>query len=130
MVYMKKGFTIIELLVVIVIFGLATIAFLFQKTEYDAIKRDEQRKIAINAMYYNLEEDFRSNNDFYPEKISEENLKAMDPQLFTDPFGANVGHESSNYRYEPTGCKDQKCASYTLRAIMEREDDFVKKSRN
>ena len=127
---MKKGFTVIELLVVIVVFGLATVLFFMQKFDYDATKRDERRKTAINAMFYNLEESFYSENNYYPEKISEENLKVVDPQLFTDPFGINLGDEASSYRYEPTDCKDQKCASYTLRATMERENDFIKKSRH
>ncbi|MDR1032683.1 MAG: type II secretion system GspH family protein [Candidatus Nomurabacteria bacterium] len=127
---MKKGFTILELAVVIVVFSLATVLFFFQKADYDAAKRDEQRKVAINAMFYNLEEGFYSENNYYPETINEDNLKAMDPQLFTDPFGTNLGDDSANYRYEPVDCKDQKCASYTLRASMEREDDFIKKSRH
>ncbi|MDR0398062.1 MAG: type II secretion system GspH family protein [Candidatus Nomurabacteria bacterium] len=127
---MKKGFTLIELAAVIAIFTLATALFFFQKNDYDAIKRDEQRKTAINAMFYNLEEGFYEESSYYPETISEENLKVMDPQLFTDPFGINVGDEYSNYRYEPADCEDSKCASYTLRTTLEREDDFIKKSRH
>jgi prepilin-type N-terminal cleavage/methylation domain-containing protein len=127
---MKKGFTVIELIVVIVVFGLATGLFFVQKSNYDAVKRDEQRKTAINAMFYNLEELFYNDNNHYPETIGENNLKAMDPQLFTDPFGFNIGDEYSSYRYEPTDCKDSKCASYTLRAELEKEDDFIKKSRH
>jgi prepilin-type N-terminal cleavage/methylation domain-containing protein len=127
---MKKGFTIIELLVVIAIFGVATVFFFIQKLDFDATMRDEQRKVAINAMYFNLEENFYSEHGFYPEIIGEDNLKSMDPQLFTDPFGVNVGEPESDYRYEPTNCEDQECASYTLRAAMEREDEFVRRSRN
>ena len=43
--------------------------------------RDEQRKEALNAMYYALEEGFYAKNGYYPEKISEENLTVMDPSL-------------------------------------------------
>ena len=58
--------------------------------------RDEQRKEALNAMYYALEEGFHAKNGYYPEKISEENLKVMDPSLFTDPNGVNLGREGCN----------------------------------
>ena len=127
---MKRGFTIVELLVVIVIFGVATALFFYQKLDYDAVQRDEQRKVAINAMFYNLEECYYAKNNHYPEHISENNLTAMDPQLFTDPFEINLGDDFSNYRYEPIDCQNGKCASYTLRSLMEKEADFIRKSRH
>ena len=127
---MRKGFTILELLLVITVAGIATAVFFGQKIQADQIGRDEQRKVAINAMYYNLEEVFYARNKYYPETIDEENLTAMDPQLFTDPFGSNVGDGASNYRYEATNCTDGKCKSYTLRAEMEKEAEFIKNSRN
>jgi prepilin-type N-terminal cleavage/methylation domain-containing protein len=127
---MKKGFTVIELLIVIAIFCLATGLFFTQKLNYDAAKRDEQRKIAINAMFYNLEEVYYAEHNSYPETIGEDNLKAMDPQLFTDPTGFNIGDGYSSYRYEPVGCEDQKCTGYTLRTTLEKEDDFIRKSRH
>ncbi len=127
---MRKGFTILELMLVIVVAGVATAVFFAQKLQADQIARDGQRKVAINAMYYNLEEVFYAKNGYYPETISEENLPAMDPQLFTDPFGLNVGDGESDYRYESTDCADAKCKHYTLRAEMEKEAEFTKGSRN
>lgn len=126
----KSGFTVIELLVVVVFLIAAGVLFTIQKAEIEATNRDEKRKTAINAMYFNLEEDYYKNNKNYPEKLTEENLKVMDPQLLTDPYGINVGEDNSDYRYEPTNCENGKCKSYTLRAELEKEDDFVKKSRN
>jgi hypothetical protein len=81
-------------------------------------------------MYYALEEAFYVENGYYPEEISEENLKTIDPALFTDPWGLNVGVEGSSYRYEPTGCIEEQCKAYTLRAILEKEDVYIKQSRN
>ena len=91
--------------------------------------RDEQRKEAINAMYYALEEGFYAENGYYPEEISEENLKVMDPQLFTDPYGVNLGREGSSLVYEPANCENAKCKEYTLRAVLEKEDEYIKKNR-
>lgn len=125
----KRGFTIIELAVVIVFATLLVILFFVQKINTDAMHRDEQRKEAINAMYYALEEDFYAKNSYYPEEISEENLKVMDPELFTDPYGINLGSEGSTLIYEPANCENGKCKEYTLRAQLEKEDEYIKKNR-
>ncbi|MBQ2638962.1 type II secretion system protein [Candidatus Saccharibacteria bacterium] len=125
----KKGFTILELSVVIIFATLAVVLFFMQKVNTDAMHRDEQRKEAINAMYYALEEGFFAQNNYYPETISEENLKVMDPALFTDPNGINIGSEGSTYSYEPADCTNGKCKEYTLRATLEKEDEYIKKSR-
>lgn len=55
---MKKqaGFTALELIVAIIILIAAGAIFLIQKNDIAAEHRDTTRKIAINAIYYNLEE--------------------------------------------------------------------------
>ena len=126
----KRGFTALELVFVILVFSVAVVFFFVQKANIDAMSRDQQSKVAINAMYYNLEEVYYPAHSYYPKTISENNLKAMDPQLFTDPYGFNIGDKSSSLRYEPTGCDGDKCKSYTLRATLEKEDDFIKNSRH
>ena len=126
---MRNGFTIIELAIVIVFATLAVGMFFLQKINMDAMTRDEKRKEAINTMYYALEEGYFAENGYYPEAISEENLKVMDPALFTDPFGINLGTEGSSYTYEAANCEDGRCKEYTLRATLEKEDDYVKKNR-
>ena len=125
----KKGFTIPELVIVIVFASLLLILFFVQKANMDAMKRDEKRKEAVNAMYYALEEGFFAQNGYYPEMISEENLKVMDPQLFTDPMGVNLGTEGSSYHYDAANCSDGRCKEYTLRATLEKEEDYIKKNR-
>ena len=126
----KSGFTIIELLVVIAFASLALVLFFLQKANVDAMNRDKDRKTAINAMYYALEEGFYQQNGYYPETISESNLKVIDPQLFTDPSGLNVGEAGCSYTYIAANCEDGECKEYTLRATLEKEDDFIKKNRN
>ena len=125
----ERGFTILELVVVIFFASLLLILFFLQKLNLDAMHRDEQRKEAINAMYYALEEGFHAKNGYYPEKISEENLKVMDPSLFTDPSGINLGQEDSDYTYEAANCTNGKCKEYTLKARLEKEDTYIKKNR-
>lgn len=126
----SRGFTIIELIIVIVFIGAATGLLLYQKASIQAAQRDEERKTAINAMYYSLEEVYYAKNGFYPEKIDSKTLRAMDPQLFTDPTGIKLGEPTSNYRYDSIDCQDGHCKSYTLKSHMEKEADYIKTSRN
>ena len=126
----KRGFTVLEIIVVAAFLGLAFILFFVQKSNVDAMNRDEKRKTAINAFYYALEEGFYPENGFYPEEISEKILTVIDPALFTDPNGFYLGTDFSSYSYEPLNCKDGKCKEYILRAELEKEDTYVKKNRN
>ncbi len=126
----KSGFTVIEVCVLVVFLVVAGAIFVIQKGELQQQFNDKTRKTAINAMYYNLEEVFYKQNGHYPKTISEKNLTAIDPNLFTDPLGIVLGEEGSQYRYEPTNCDGEKCQSYTLRADLDLEEDYIKKSKN
>ena len=126
----KQGFTILEVIIVGVFASLLFIFFFIQKSNIDAMDRDEKRKTAINAMYYALEESFYKEHGYYPEQISEENIKVIDPALWTDPFGINLGVAGSSYSYDPANCKDGKCKEYTLKATLEKEDTYIKYNRN
>lgn len=126
----KNGFTVLELVIVATFSTLLLILFFIQKVNIDAMNRDESRKIAINAMYYALEEGFYPQNGYYPETISESNLKMIDPALWTDPLGYNLGTSESSYIYEPANCADGKCKEYILKAVLEKEDIYIKRNRN
>jgi type II secretory pathway pseudopilin PulG len=130
MIKHSRGFTVIELIFIVAVLSLASVLFFIQKNNVEVAARDTQRKTAINAMYYGLEEVFYKANNFYPSTIGSVNLTSVDPDLFTDPLGVKIGESTSNYRYEPANCTDSHCKSYTLRASLENEDDFVKSSRN
>ena len=126
----KKAFTVPEMLVVCAFAALLLILFFIQKSNVDAMNRDEKRKVAINAMYYAIEEGFYEENQYYPEEINEEILTVIDPELFTDPNGYYINTDFSSYSYEATNCKNNKCKGYTLRAELEKEDDYIKRNRN
>ena len=126
----KKGFTIIEIIIVAIFASLLLILFFIQKANLDAMERDEDRKIAINAMYYALEESFYKEHHYYPETISEENIKVIDPALWTDPTGLNLGDPASSYSYTPANCENGHCKEYILKAVLEKEDAYIKSNRN
>ncbi len=125
----QSGFTVIELLVAVTLFIAAGVLFLQQKSQIERVDRDRERKTAINAMYYSLEEVYHPAKGSYPRVISPDNLKSMDSALFTDPNGVKLGTQGSNYRYDPTNCDGDVCQGYTLRATLEAEADFIKKSK-
>lgn len=126
----SKGFTVIELIFVTVIVAVASVVFFIQKNSLAVVTSDNTKKTAINSMYYGLEEVFYPANKFYPQTISSDNLKSVDPALFTDPDGVKIGTAGSNYSYKPINCVDNKCKSYTLEASLQNEADYIKTSRN
>ena len=130
LIIMRHGFTILEVIIVGIFASLLLFLFFIQKSNIDAFERDEDRKTAINAMYYALEESFYKEHSYYPESISEKNITVIDPALWTDPNGHNLGDPASSYSYEAANCKNGKCKEYTLKAILEKEDLYIKNNRN
>ncbi|HSE61346.1 MAG TPA: type II secretion system protein [Candidatus Saccharimonadales bacterium] len=126
----QRGFTVLELIIAIVFLLIAGTIFYVQKRDLEVAKRDSDRKTAINQLYYNLEDVYYPANKTYPEKLTADGLKGVDPQILKDPRGITVGDYGSDYRYEPKDCKDGKCKSYILTANLEAEADFTKNSRN
>jgi type II secretory pathway pseudopilin PulG len=126
----SRGFTIIELLFIIVLLAAASVLFFVQKNNLEVAGRDETRKTAINAMYYSVEEVYFKTNGYYPRTIDATVLPSVDPQLFKDPNGVKIGEATSNYRYEPYNCNVDQCKNYTLRATLENEADYVKTNRS
>jgi len=126
----QKGFTVVELLAAVVILVAAGSVFYVQKKDLEMTARDSDRKTALNAMFYSLEEVYYPAKKSYPRVISESVLPSVEPALFKDTKGVKIGEQSSEYRYEPSGCDGDNCKGYTLRADLEREDDFVKTSRH
>jgi type II secretory pathway pseudopilin PulG len=124
-----QGFTIIEIIVVILFLGVVTTLLLIQRGNLEAAQRDDKRKTAVNAMYFNLEEVFFEKNKYYPAEITSKNLPAMDPELLTDPRGVKLGEAASDYRYQGINCNNDKCQGYRLTAQLEKEAVYEKTNR-
>lgn len=126
----QRGFTVLELIVAVVFLVAIGTVFLVQKRDLQIAERDSDRKTAINAIYYNLEDIYYAGNQSYPQSLTADQLKGLDPTMLKDPEGVAVGNSKSDYHYTAKDCKDGKCKSYELRAELEKEADFIKKSRN
>lgn len=126
----SRGFTVIEVLVVLAFLIGGSVLFFTQKNAIDTAARDNDRKVAINAMYYSLEEYYYPKNGYYPQSIDSATLRTADPELFIDPDGYTIDDALSNYHYEATECSlDGKCESYKLYSDMEAEATYTKTSR-
>lgn len=157
----QSGFTVIELVFVGIVLIVAGFVAYFQINNLKVAADDIERKTAINAMHYSLEEVYFKKNGYYPQSLTSKILPSVDPQLFTDPDGFTLGNEAfsekeleelltkenadpslekrlkaleagkqPNYHYDPTDCDTEgKCKSYTLRADLVGEAQYVKKNR-
>lgn len=126
----QRGFTVLELIVAIIFLAVAGTFFFIQKRDLEIASRDSARKTAINSIYYNLEDVYYVAHAGYPEFLTADQLKGLDPGVLKDPTGKAVGEEGSNYSYVPKDCTDGTCKSYTLTADLENEADYVKNSRS
>lgn len=126
----SRGFTVIEIIVVISVFAFASAVFFIQRSNLEVANRDQERKTAINAMYYSLEEVYYKEHKSYPRVVNSTTLPSVDPALFKDPNGVAIGEGDSEYSYTGLNCSDDACKSYTLKTTLENEADYIRKSRN
>jgi type II secretory pathway pseudopilin PulG len=126
----QRGFTVLELVAIIVLLFVIGGVFWSQKTNIETAARDDKRKVAINAMYYSLEEVYYPANKSYPKTLTSSTLPSVDKNLFKDPSGVEIGKAGSDYVYEGKNCTGDACKSYTLSAQLEHEADYIKQSRN
>lgn len=126
----SRGFTVVELLIVVTVLAVASVVFFMQKSHVEVAARDEARKTSINAMYYSLEEVYYPQHKSYPRTLESSVLPSVDPALFKDPSDIKIGESDSDFRYEPTDCDGDNCKGYTLRTTLENEADYIKKNRN
>lgn len=114
----QKGFTIIELLVVIVIIGILVALTLPNLFAAQARGRDSDRKNELKNLQQKLETHF-GDNDQYPVGLAD-----LDPAPTEDE---TTGPRNDAYVYEalPEGCDNEtiNCNSYTLTADLENDSD-------
>lgn len=155
----QSGFTIVELLIVIVIIGILATLVIVTFSGVQQKARDSERKTDINALAGQLEAAY-ANNGYYPGLGGFNNAAKrtsleirLDEKALADPktpgaTGVTAGAASVPterpatptyvYYYTTTGCTesgvDEKCTGYALYAYLEggaaNEGVYVRKSNN
>lgn len=125
---MKKAFTTIEALVAIIFLSLIFILFATQKSEIEQKMRDQQRKAAVNAIYFNLKEVYFKKHGTYPEILKPDSLEGVDPAIFSDPKKILLGDPGADYDYTTSGCTNGQCQNFTISARLEVEATYTKSS--
>lgn len=133
----QKGFTIIELLIVIAIIAILAGLVLNNFQGAQAKARDVQRVDDINKIHSKLEE-YHNENGAYPQTFTAATFPGIDSQALVDPRGNSVQigaaaadataaataaapTATNNYAYVayPTGCTND-CTGYVIETFIER----------
>lgn len=147
----SKGFTIVELLIVIVVIAILATLVIVTFTGIQAKARDSKRETDIDALDSHLEA-FYANNGYYPTITDlvtsgapnttwlNANMAGFDPTALTDPKGSIITSNTPAagtyaYSYVTQGCTTSspssptnECTSFTLTAELESGGTFVKQS--
>ena len=142
----QKGFTIVELLIVIVVIGILATLVIVTFSGIQQKGRNSQRQTDINAIQSHVEAVYASDGK-YPTLANlndstwrAANTKGLAPEALADPKNAATqtlvgtvpaaGTYSYAYVVTPTGCDNTAtdCTGYTLTAHQEGTTDYTKAS--
>lgn len=137
----QQGFTIVELLIVIVVIGILAALVITTFTGVQGRARDTERETDIKAIHGQLEA-YYADHGGYPSLTDmntaawrSANMAGLDDEALEDPdSGGNQtlqGAQTVNrYAYIPAsvGCATDACTSYTLIAVKENGTDTIQKT--
>ncbi len=144
----SKGFTIVELLIVIVVIAILATLVIVTFTGIQQKARDSQRQTDVNALDSHLAAYYASNG-YYPSVIDlqsqswvAQNMKGLDYQATVSPDGKTIATTAGTggsggwaYGYATQGCDatqasstSNECTSFTLTANLEAGSSFSKSS--
>ena len=144
----QQGFTIVELLIVIVVIGILAALVITTFTGIQQKARNTERTTDIKALHGQIEA-YYAQNGKYPTLANMNdstwrgtNMKGLDPEALKDPKGAAqtlaATAGANNYSYAvfasdgTTACDNTTtdCAVYTLTATLEGGGTFTKSNLN
>lgn len=124
----QDGFTLTEVIIAVAML-LASGFFVYTQWQYfQMVERNTDRKNAINAMHYYLQEVYLPKHDSYPVVLEPDTITAIKEDALRGPSGQLVTDPGSSLRYQPGGCNGGSCQRYTLRANLEQAPDFIRRS--
>ncbi len=145
----QRGFTIVELLIVIVVIGILAALVITTFTGIQQKARNTERTTDVKAMHGQVEAYFAQNGK-YPTLANmndstwrSTNMKGLDQEALRDPTSSPASYTllgaaaANGYAYavtasDNTACDNtaKDCAKYTLTATLEGGGTFAKTSLN
>lgn len=152
----ESGFTIVELLIVIVVIGILAALVLNTFQGVQARARDTERTTDINAVHTHLEV-YYNDNAYYPSGVATATdclaadgatdiscvlstgggaaalFDGLDAEALDDPEGVTIDTTGTgDYQYAPGNCAagTGHCDDYVLTATLEDAADYTKASLN
>jgi prepilin-type N-terminal cleavage/methylation domain-containing protein len=138
----QKGFTIVELLIVIVVIGILATLVIVTFSGIQQKARNTKRQTDINAIDSTVEAYYASNG-FYPTLANlndatfrTANLKGFDPAALQDPKGSTqtlaAATTATSYGYvaTPASCDNTttQCTAFVVTATLEGGGTYAKQS--
>jgi type IV pilus assembly protein PilA len=140
----QKGFTIVELLIVIVVIGILATLVIVTFSGIQQKARNTKRQTDINAIDSTIEAFYASSgNGYYPTLANmndptfrSTNLKGFDPSALQDPKGSSqtmaAASTATTYGYvaTPANCDNTttQCTAFVLTATLEGGTTYSKQS--
>lgn len=141
----QQGFTIVELLIVIVVIGILAALVITTFTGIQQRARNTERETDIKAIHGQVEA-YYAQNGRYPTMANindstwrSTNMKGLDAEALKDPKGSSqalaASPSSTQYGYDatPANCDNASngdCTGYTLTANLEGGGTFSKTALN
>lgn len=146
----QQGFTIVELLIVIVVIGILAGLVIVTFNGIQQKARNTERQTDVKAMQSHLEA-YNAQNGYYPTLANlntqpgtgnwwiQDNMAGLDKDALKDPKGTGntVAAAATNNQYSyattPSDCDNtagNECASFVLTATLEGASPFVLNSLN
>lgn len=139
----QQGFTIVELLIVIVVIGILAALVITTFTGIQRKARDTERQTDIKALHGQLEA-YYAQYGYYPGlgELNTTTLAGLDGDALTAPNSTTAVDAATpttaKYQYAPTqadgtsACTTalENCATYDLRALLEDGNTYNKDSLN
>jgi general secretion pathway protein G len=140
----QQGFTIVELLIVIVVIGILAALVITTFTGIQQKGRNTERTTDVKALHGQIEA-YYAQNGRYPTLANlndatwrGNNIKGLDPEALKDPKGsaqtlvASAAAGSYSYDVGPAGCDNTTtdCTTYTLTATLEGGGTYTKNNLN
>lgn len=142
----QKGFTIIELLIVIAIIAILALLVINNIVGANAKARDSQRITDVKSIATKLEE-FYNDNGSYPSTFDNTTLAGLDEQALLDPNGGNSitinagvatatladgvaaptsdPSNGASYIYIPFNCNGTACTGFRLKTFIEKPNTTI-----